>query len=405
MTSPTDGLELERLATDTADAFCDTYRHVTRQNFEVHRAAGRLAGPQAAARTVLDCMLNTTRALALGQTFAMEWDPEYPLLGKLLTLNRGLPGRPNADASYHVASLHGDHTYRLRGDRGTARVFDAIVHRNSMATRDRPLVDSFGARNLEIPAGEDVEIVLSRREHEGLWLQLPEGDCFLYIRQYFYDWGTEEPARLTIERDGAIYPPPDPTPDVMARRAEMLNSFLASNQDVASSDSFKAFRLPPNTLEPFTFVTGAFQQVQYICGYALCRPDEALVIEFAEPVGQYWSVNVTDAYGGGLQPHMRQASLNGHQAQVDPDGVVRLVLAHTDPGVANWLDCAGRDLTTLAVRLHNCETAPPFRLSLTPLAELGRRLHAATRRVSPAERQANLRARLLSAYRRGMLDA
>ncbi|WP_337185246.1 DUF1214 domain-containing protein [Phenylobacterium sp.] len=398
------GDEVERFAREQAAAFAETYRAVTERNFDVHRAAVRKAGAGLAEITMLDCALNTARAASMGAIFTMEWDPAYPMLGKLLTMSRGIPGRPNADAHYHIASLHSDYTYHIRGDRGTALIFDAIVHAGSMATRNRPLVDSLGLRRIEIPPGEEIDIVLSREPRDGLSLKLPEGDCFLYLRQYFYDWDTEEPARLVIEREGAVFPPPQPTRAVMARRFEMMNGWLSSNQDVASSDTYKVFDLPPNTLEPFTFATGAFANVQYICGYSVCRANEALIIEFEQPRARYWSINLNDAYGGALHPHMRQSTLNGHQAQMDSDGRFRLVIAQSDPGVANWLDSNGRDLTTLGVRLHDSEGAPPFALKLVPLNELERHLPAGTARVSPEARQQALRRRLLSAYRRGVTD-
>ncbi|NQZ95241.1 MAG: hypothetical protein HRU01_01915, partial [Myxococcales bacterium] len=40
-------------------------------------------------------------------------------------------------------------------------------------------------------------------------------------------------------------------------------------------------------------------------------------------------------------PIHRISSINHTQAHVDADGRVRLVLAHDDPGVANWLDTGG----------------------------------------------------------------
>ena len=42
--------------------------------------------------------------------------------------------------------------------------------------------------------------------------------------------------------------------------------------------------------------------------------------------------------------------MNKHTAQKKPDGSVTIVLAHRDPGVANWLDTAGHRLGTLCFR-------------------------------------------------------
>jgi len=45
-----------------------------------------------------------------------------------------------------------------------------------------------------------------------------------------------------------------------------------------------------------------------------------------------------------------QTSLNGHQAQVDPDGMIRIVVAEHDPGVANWVERLGHDRGYLQFR-------------------------------------------------------
>jgi len=36
-----------------------------------------------------------------------------------------------------------------------------------------------------------------------------------------------------------------------------------------------------------------------------------------------------------------QTSLTADQARADPDGRLRFVISERDPGVANWLECAG----------------------------------------------------------------
>jgi hypothetical protein len=38
----------------------------------------------------------------------------------------------------------------------------------------------------------------------------------------------------------------------------------------------------------------------------------------------------------------RQVSLNRAQTKVEPDGSFEIVIAHRDPGVANWIDTEGR---------------------------------------------------------------
>ena len=60
---------------------------------------------------------------------------------------------------------------------------------------------------------------------------------------------------------------------------------------------------------------------------------------------------------------MPGASLNGHQASIDEDGMLRVVIAHEDPGIANWLDTAGHSAGPIILRCVRTETARPETLA------------------------------------------
>jgi hypothetical protein len=96
----------------------------------------------------------------------------------------------------------------------------------------------------------------------------------------------------------------------------------------------------------------------------------------------------------------RQTSLNGRQAQIDADGAFRGVIAHLDPGVPNWLDPAGYQRGTLALRFLLAQDAPRVELERLPLAQLAAKLPPGTPRVSPADRSASLERRRRAALRR-----
>ena len=57
--------------------------------------------------------------------------------------------------------------------------------------------------------------------------------------------------------------------------------------------------------------------------------------------------------------------MNRAQTRLEPDGSWRMVVAHRDPGVANWLDAAGRTHGTLYWRFLLPEEPVP-----TPRTEL-----------------------------------
>ena len=57
----------------------------------------------------------------------------------------------------------------------------------------------------------------------------------------------------------------------------------------------------------------------------------------------------------------RRVSLNRKQMQLGRDGSFRIVVAHRDPGVPNWIDGAGRTTGTIFMRflLPEGEIAQP----------------------------------------------
>jgi hypothetical protein len=97
---------------------------------------------------------------------------------------------------------------------------------------------------------------------------------------------------------------------------------------------------------------------------------------------------------------LRQSSLNGHQAMLDPDGMFRAVIAHRDPGVPNWLDAAGHTDGLIVCRYFRPESVeePVFRV--VPFDKVRDELPASTMTVAPGERDEVLRRRMHSVRRR-----
>ena len=62
--------------------------------------------------------------------------------------------------------------------------------------------------------------------------------------------------------------------------------------------------------------------------------------------------------------------VNHETAVADADGHVRIVVAHRDPGVPNWLDTAGHRRGGLALRWVGAEEIPEPRTRVVALAEL-----------------------------------
>ncbi len=132
------------------------------------------------------------------------------------------------------------------------------------------------------------------------------------------------------------------------------------------------------------------------CYYRIA-PDETLLLEVEVPRASYWNVGLCNFWLESLDYASHQSSLNGHQAEVDPDGVFRAVVCHGDPGVPNWLDPVGHGEGSLIYRWNLAEETPVPSLRIVPRARLRDELHPATRAVTPEER-----ARVIAGRREGV---
>ena len=245
------------------------------------------------------------------------------------------------------------------------------------------------------PDGE-VELVLSADRFDGNWLPIADSATALVVRHFFYDWNSEVASSLRIERIGpkeetGAREPVDPRA-VLARQLVALGDFV-----VANLEFFLGFARPetPNTFLPPLDGTamGAAAENRPVIGSWQLSPEEALVVEVEEPRGLYWSFSLGNPWWETIDYARHQSSLNGYQAEVDDDGVVHAVIAHHDPGVANWLDTAGHGSGPVILRCVRTETAPVPTTTVVPFSQLEKRLPSGMRRVAPEERLAIIAAR------------
>ena len=71
------------------------------------------------------------------------------------------------------------------------------------------------------------------------------------------------------------------------------------------------------------------------------RPDQALVITIPVSDAPYLGFQLGSLWYISLDYINHQTSLNNTQAQADPDGKVRIVVADRNPGVTNWVETLG----------------------------------------------------------------
>ncbi len=306
------------------------------------------------------------------------------------------------DAAYSGATIRGDATYVVRGTRGSARYVGLQVMSGIEATANA-VVDE-----LEVAADGSFEIVLSADEHAGNWMPLHEATSALVVRQFFYDWENEEPARLSISCTSS--PPRDDTSPSSRAGADAqvgaqlvaLGEFVEESlrfwwdiEEAGRSQGLNVFRPPQARTE----MGGAAENVTVWGSWELAD-DEAMIIEVTPPEAMYWSISFGDHWWKTIDYAEHQSSLNGFQASLDDDGVMRAVVAHRDPGVANWLDTAGHRRGPAIVRYVRAADAPVPRTEIVPFVRIDDVVPATTRRITAPERAAVLAGRRAGVRRR-----
>ena len=394
-------------AEDPLEALCEALRSAAQ--LVLGPAAGSAVGPPSALDRA-EGLRHLARFLDAGIRLCVEYaDPDHPELVRMI--ERGMTwGLDCPDCLYLYAPVRGGATYRLWGRRGTANHFDVQVNHGHFASGDIAAWGTLSSRSdleLDFGPGGELELWIGGEERARNWLRTAENAEFVLVRQYFADWESERPGDLWIERVGAPASAPRPRLDAIAARYARLAEWLSRGGALWARMSQALLAMPENALNvvrpPDDDVRGGLRGQAYGMGNFACGPDEAVLVELAPPRCRHWSVSLANVFWESLDYATRQSSLNGHQARLDADGVFRGVIAHSDPGVPNWLDPAGHQRGTLAVRFLLADGEPEVRLTRLPLGELRAALPADTPRVGAEERAASLRRRhqaVLARYRR-----
>lgn len=358
-----------------------------------------------------EALRHLLRNMSFGHAAHVEGDYGNPTLTKMGGTNRIQFQLQSTDCNYHSAILHGAYSYRLKGYRGTCRVFQ-------MSTFNSHSCDFVGGwkmignmNNVDTPKlapGREIDIVLSHKKPadlgDALWLELPEGRCELHLRQYYADWFGEEPASLTLTCENQVFPPPLLDQESSETRFKRLVDLLRVHADFCEAGVRQHLNSPDDRIGRM-IVPGAFAGTDYFSGQFRCKPDEAVIIEIDKPDCEYWNVELAQLQWEPGDYWARLVNYNLAQVHYEADGKVRFIGAWQDPGLPNWFDLSGRILHLIGFRFFEAksEHGEP-RVKTVPLSELASHISSDTPRITRGQRQAQMEQRLLSVYRRRFND-
>ena len=286
----------------------------------------------------------------------LENEPERPHFVRLISPYRKWGDNP--DAVYFFAPLRGDLTYRVQGRRGREIYLSLTVHGGD---RDGHWPSRVVAElNMDDMSFEDdgrFEVVLSPHAHAGNWMPLAEDAGSVVARFYFNELeaASAQPELVPDLRIEVVDgPAPLPVPDdaSVARRLRRAEAWVRSKfggQMLGPQPRRRPswYSEVPNTMGPPVDWTdsdgggwGAVD-IAYSAGEYELGPDDALVMEGRLPEGLFTNVVIWNELGQTADYLERTVSLNDAQMEVDGERRYRVVIAHRDPGVPNWLDTCG----------------------------------------------------------------
>ncbi|OBJ38768.1 hypothetical protein A5630_28720 [Mycolicibacterium mucogenicum] len=210
----------------------------------------------------------------------------------------------------------------------------------------------------------------------------------IFVRNTVTDWNTNQGLSLTIEQTSGTN-----TTLPSAAITNIANGVVMQAVNVTSDAWLPlAGQHPVNTLpQPTNAGSQTLSTQKQSIGHFNLADNEALVITLTPGTAKYFNVPVTNAWT--ISPDYTTGdptSLNNAQAIANPDGSYTLVVAKTDPGVANWVSTGGLNQGTIFARWQgldpNATVQPTLSAQVVTLDQLKTVLPKTTVYVTEAQR-------------------
>jgi hypothetical protein len=324
-----------------------------------------------------------------------ERDTDFPIFAQALRDTvHGIADNP--DYVLETAKIDGRKRYRIRGIMGTAEkiffdtrapFYDPVGSGRlvgSIMDNTSTLTGTLDGSELKVgPDGRFEIIVSNERPAEGVWLPTKPETRWIHVRNmfssHFRDRHRYAPAKLIIERtDGPRWPPPyseqqllEGLQDVLANIGVAVGrpEFLLRGRDQKRGNGeWYADRELFRNANPITYWQDAYWHVE---------PDEAMIIELdSVPSSTYWTLIFTNFWMEALDFRYHSMYINNSTAVLREDGGLRIVVAHRDPGVPNWIDVAGHTRGAMVWRWNHANPLPELpRSRIVPFNEVARLAH------------------------------
>jgi hypothetical protein len=289
-----------------------------------------------------------------GLALMFESDPERPFFRPIVTRTRKMLG-DNPDALYYTAPVRKDRAYRVTGNlAGCAYLSFTVETDTAEGGYSTETAGVLRDTDFDVSADGGFEVFFGGAARANNWLTLADGASELIARCYFEDPTpvAADPTRrvpLVIEPVEAVGPPPPWDDALVAAGLRRVARFVRGRtldqpkpgervQPTWVSTTPNVFP-PPELPGNFAFAAAdaAYSMAPYVLG-----PTEALVMSGRWPACRFANVTLWNRYLQTYDYAHRPVSRNRVNTTPEADGSFRIVIAHEDPGVPNWIDTEGR---------------------------------------------------------------
>lgn len=346
------------------------------ENLKVAGAALVYPGaPQDAAQQAEGVRYLTRLTRAALEAFVEYNDPKYPVLRR--TVHETIKmGADNPDNHYLNAQINGDYEYIIQGKRNSIHYFGLFTQNGNYGTTGglQPcgvLEDS----ELIVDRDGTFEVILSKEKRGTNWLKIEKETSLLMVRQTYKDRENELPVDLTIKAIGVEGFPGMITPKQLDEGLNIAGLFVAGAPMLFSRWA-NGFRKHTNQLPMFdpkiSNAAGGDANIIYYHSHWKLDKNQVLVIDVMPPKCDTWNFQLNNYWMESLDYRYFNICINGHNAELNDDGSVTVMVAHQNPGHNNWIQTAGHVEGTMCWRWYRPTSEVPEYIPtrILPLSEL-----------------------------------
>jgi hypothetical protein len=238
-------------------------------------------------------------------------------------------GLDNPDTLYFGTRVHADRDYVVTGRRGTTTDLSFQLLGGEYTDDNVPASQAaFDDRELEIADDGSFE-----------WRLRLTSPGQLVMREVYGDWSAQRGTLAISRLDTAGTAPPPLTRATIEKRYATAGKQLVSRVKTwLQFPQWFYLDIPVNTMVGPRLTPGGLATQYSAVGHFELRPDQALVITVPVSDAPYLGFQLGSMWYISLDYINHQTSLNNSQAQADPDGKVRIVVADQNPAVTNWVE-------------------------------------------------------------------